>query len=61
MIEEYQKDMDFIVPVFNIRVHKFDTETRRKARRFGREEVEEHYKEPMESFVGASNELDEID
>ena len=38
--------MDYIVPVFNTRVHKFDMETRRKARRFGREEVEEKYKEP---------------
>ena len=37
--EDYHGDIELVVPIFNMKVHKFDEETRRKARRFKREEV----------------------
>ena len=49
--------MDFVVPIFNFRVHKFDEEVKRKARRFERSEIEEKYEPPKESFQGAPDAL----
>jgi hypothetical protein len=49
--QEFPSQPEFILPTFNLRVHQFDADNNRKARRFKEEEI----KEKLENYTKADS------